>query len=285
MDSQKYQETLHFCKSFFKHELGGLEIKTLVLFGSAAYSGCFNIGTSDLDIVALTNRAVADNLDGIVEVVRYRLRSIVKEWVKYPHVVRDGAGNRVEFSIIHQGTVLDCKITRPVLPACEELKHSAVYDSTDIVIGAIVRDGIVIAGDKSDLDKMSLKYLPYYDDTVRNKRLQTIKDYLAPKEAYIKNMLKDDQSKAIEYFFAYREMFLKWIFCYYRFFPVSLNKHLGYQLDRLMNSTEDYVYLDLSDKRTLMLEWPHPIHVNIAAFLDLYDHLCGQWEQWEHKAH
>lgn len=281
MDSQKHQEAIKFCKSFFKHELGGLEIKTLVLFGSATYPGCFNLETSDLDIVALTNRAVAENLDGIVEVVRYRLRGIIEEWVSYPHVVRDGVSNRVEFSVVYQGVVLDCKIARPVLPTCRELKYSAVYDSTDVLIGAIVRDGIVLAGDGLDLDKMSLKYLPYYDEEVRNKRLQAIKNYLAPKEAHIKDMLKNGSSKAIEYFFAYRELFLKWVFCYYRFFPVNLNKHLGYQLDQLMNCAELNAELDLSDRRTLMLEWPHPIHVNITVFLDLYDRLC---EQWSHES-
>ncbi len=277
MKSQRHYEALQHCKKIFKNELRELEIREVILFGSATYPGCFDLETSDLDILALTDKATLKELDHIADAIFGRLKD-TEVWRKRPRVIRDGAGDRIEFSIVSRGVVLDCTIMNMLLPSAEELEYTAVHDSADVLMGAIVQEGVVISGDGSYLEKLAAQYLPFYNDTLRARRLETISDYLAPKEVRIRKMLESNDSEAIDYFFRYREVFLKWFFCFYRFYPVNLNKHLRYQLERL-RKTLDESELDSINQRTLMLERPQPIRMNILDFLDFYDRLLKRWQQ------
>ncbi len=277
MKSQRHHEALQHCKKIFENELDGLEAREIFLFGSATYPGCFDPETSDLDILILTNEATPKNLDSIANAVFDRLKD-TEVWGKRPCVIRDGAGNRVEFSIVSQGVVLDCTVMNVLLPSAEELKYTAVHDSADVLIGAIVKKGVMISGDRLYLKRLATQYLPFYSDALRAKRLETISNYLAPKETRIRKMLESNNSEAIDYFFRYREILLKWFFCYYRFYPVNLHKHLRYQFEQLRKNIDE-PELGSIGQRTLMLERPQPIQVNISDFLDFYDRLLKQWQQ------
>ena len=277
MKSQRHYEALRHCKKIFRNELSGLEAREIILFGSATYPGCFDPETSDMDILVLTNKATSKNLDCMADTVFDRLKD-TEVWGKRPCAIRDGAGNRIEFSVVFQGVVLDCTVMNVLLPPAEELEHTAVHDSADVLIGAIVKEGVVISGDRLYLERLATQYLPFYSDTLRAKRLETISSYLAPKETRIRKMLESNNSEAIDYFFRYREIFLKWFFCYYRFYPVNLYKHLRHQFEQLRKNIDESE-LDSIGQRTLMLERPQPIQMNILDFLDFYDRLLKQWQQ------
>ncbi len=255
-------EALNFCKNFFSNESLPFDTSSLILFGSATYPGCFDPENSDLDIMAIVTDAGSVEFDEIArELAREKfLRSSQKP----PTVVRDFIGDRIEFSFEYEHIVLDCTIMSSLLPDYDILTSNAVRDSTDIIIGAIIQHGILIAGDELDLTNIDYDISPYYDEVLRKRRLLCIEQYLASKVNRLRKMAEVDSPEIIDYYFRYRTTFLKWFFCYHRQYPVSLYKHLSYQFSLMSQLSE-------KDKEVLLLTGNRTVAENIASFVDLYE--------------
>ena len=170
-------KALDFCKNFFIGSLAEHKMALVVLFGSATYPGCFSFNTSDLDILVLTDSTL-DDLDTIVQTIEQKID--FSESYKKPIVIRDQIGARIEFLLPYSGIAIDCTIMSSLLPERELLMNTAVYDSSDLLMGAIIERGVVIVGDKMQLESIGSKYKPYYDDELRRKRLNTLTGYLQP---------------------------------------------------------------------------------------------------------
>ena len=261
-------EALEYCREFFTKSLNEFKISLVVLFGSATYPGCFSFETSDLDILVLTDLPV-DDLDDIAKAVAER--ASFDESYKKPVVIRDQVGVRIEFLLLHNGIAIDCTIMSSLLPDRESLMETAVYDSADVLMGAIVKRGIVIAGDGGKLEEIGSKYEPYYDDELRAERLKILENYLQPKVVRIKELLKDGSPEAIDYFFRYRTIFLKYIFCFLKKYPVSYHKHLDYQTSEILSLSE-------KDKNIFLLNSSDSWRDNIGNFIEMYERClsCGQ---------
>ena len=256
-----YKNALDYCKSFFQNELSGFEVYCLVLFGSAIYPGCFR-KTSDLDILAMTNLATNDRLNELADKMM-DLPEFEKSQ-KRPTVLRDYAGDRIEFSLEYQGLTLDCTIMSSLIPDYETMQRMAAHDFVDVLIGAIIKQGVSFMGDKAMMPEVDFTITPYYDDYLRRKRLNVIESYLASKVVRIREMILDHDSGLIDYYFRYREVFLKWFFGYYRTYPVNLHKHLNYQLSGISELSQE--------ERNIILLVKYPsILKSICSFVDLYE--------------
>lgn len=255
-------EALNFCKDFFSNGSLPFGISSLILFGSATYPGCFDPENSDLDIMAIVTGMGSAEFDGIAK--ELERKELLRFSQKPPTVVRDFIGDRIEFSFKYERVVLDCTIMSSLLPSYETLTSNAVRDSTDIIIGAVVQHGILIAGDELDLSNIGYEINPYYAETLRKQRLLCIEQYLAPKVNRLKKMAEMGSSEVIDYYFRYRTTFLKWFFCYYRQYPVSLYKHLSYQLSLIPQ-------LPKEDKEILLLVGDKTVTESIASFVNLYE--------------
>ena len=261
-------EALDYCKEFFVESLKEFEISLVVLFGSATYSGCFSFETSDLDILALTDLN-EDDLDAIAETIAKKVD--FDESYKRPTMIRDQIGARVEFLLPYGNIPIDCTVMSSLLPDRKSLMDTAVYDSSDVLMGAIVERGIVIVGDKTKLETIGSQYEPYYDDELRAKRLSVLANYLQPKVARIKELLKNNDSEVIDYFFRYRVIFLKYIFCYYRRYPINFHKHLDYQASKILGLSKE-------DKSILLMNGSSNWSDSIDGFISMYERClsCGQ---------
>ncbi len=254
-------DALEYCKKFFQTRLAEYEVYCLILFGSAVYPGCFR-KTSDLDIMSMTNLATRDRLDGLAS----KMMNLpeLRNSSKPPIVLRDYAGDRIEFSLEHQGVVLDCTMMSSLVPDYSTMQKTAVHDYVDVLIGAIINQGVCFMGDKAEMSRIDFTIEPYYDDYLRSKRLATIESYLASKVIHIREMISVQDPSLIDYFFRYREVFLKWFFGYYRVYPVNYHKHLGYQLSIIPE-------LSSAEKDTILLTRHPSIFESISSFIELYE--------------
>lgn len=131
MDLSKYNDILQYVKNLFENDLQVLEVKQVILYGSATYPGCFDEITSDIDIIALVSKTDTRSLDDIVSLLANKMQNNMG--YKHPLIIRDGAGERVEFSVVFRHTVIDCTIMKSLLPDYVEWQYSAVHDSVDII--------------------------------------------------------------------------------------------------------------------------------------------------------
>jgi hypothetical protein len=262
-----YYEALDYCKEFFADSLKEYKISLVVLFGSATYPGCFGFETSDLDIIALTD-LVEDNLDAIAKEITKKVD--FSGSYKMPIVIKDQIGARIEFLLPHGNVSIDCTIMSSLFADRMTLMETAVYDSADLLMGAVVERGIVIAGDKTKLKQIGSQFEPYYDDELRKRRLVVLAKYLQPKVARMKELLKNDSPELVDYFFRYRVAFLKYIFCFCKKYPVNYHKHLEYQASEILKLSEN-------DKNILLLRSRDKWRDSIGDFIEMYERClsCG----------
>lgn len=188
MDLSKYNDILQYVKNLFENDLQVLEVKQVILYGSATYPGCFDEITSDIDIIALVSKTDTRSLDDIVSLLANKMQNNMG--YKHPLIIRDGAGERVEFSVVFRHTVIDCTIMKSLLPDYVEWQYSAVHDSVDIIIGSIVNKGLALIGEKANLVDSNLDIQPFYDDGLRAKRLKTLSTYLYKKVIRMRQLTK-----------------------------------------------------------------------------------------------
>lgn len=275
MDLSKYNDILQYSKNLFENDLQFLEVKQVILYGSATYPGCFDEITSDIDIIALVSKTDARSLDDIASLIANKLQNNIG--YKHPIIIRDGAGERVEFSVIFRHTVIDCTIMKSLLPDYIEWQYSAVHDSVDVIIGSIVNKGLALIGDKTNLVDSNLGIQPFYDDELRAKRLKTLSTYLYKKVIRMRQLIKASNPEVIDYYFRYRIVFLKWLFCYLREYPVNLFKHLHFQLDSMKDKMGESK-LSQHEQSIIMLQSSDSIQESISNFLDLYEGFLYQYQ-------
>lgn len=275
MDLSKYNDILQYVKNLFENDLQVLEAKQVILYGSATYPGCFDEITSDIDIIALVGKTDTRSLDDIVSLLANKMQNNMG--YKRPLIIRDGAGERVEFSVVFRHTVIDCTIMKSLLPDYVEWQYSAVHDSVDVIIGSIVNKGFALIGDKANLVDSNLDIQPFYDDGLRAKRLKTLSTYLYKKVIRIRQLIKADNPEVIDYYFRYRTVFLKWLFCYLREYPVNFFKHLHFQLESMKDKMGES-RLSQQEQSVIMLQSSDSIQESISNFLDLYEGFLYQYQ-------
>lgn len=275
MDLSKYNDILQYVKNLFENDLQVLEVKQVILYGSATYPGCFDELTSDIDIIALVSKTDTRSLDDIISLLANKLQNNIG--YKHPLIIRDGAGERVEFSVIFRHTIIDCTIMKSLLPNYVEWQYSAVHDSVDIIIGSIVNKGLALIGDKANLVDSILDIQPFYGDRLRAKRLKTLSTYLYKKVIRMRQLIKADNPEVIDYYFRYRIVFLKWLFCYLREYPVNLFKHLHFQLEGMKDKMGESK-LSQHEQSIIMLQSSDSIQESISNFLDLYEGFLYQYQ-------
>ena len=75
MDLSKYNDILQYVKNLFENDLQVLEVKQVILYGSATYPGCFDEITSDIDIIALVSKTDTRSLDDIVSLLVNKMQN------------------------------------------------------------------------------------------------------------------------------------------------------------------------------------------------------------------
>ena len=95
-----------------------------------------------------------DNLDAIAKEITKKVD--FSGSYKTPIVIKDQIGARIEFLLPHGNVSIDCTIMPSLFADRMTLMETAVYDSADLLMGAVVERGIVIAGDKTKLKQIEV---------------------------------------------------------------------------------------------------------------------------------
>lgn len=259
--SLKQFSALDYCLDFFHKKIKGIQIDCAVLYGSATYPGCFIENMSDLDILIFSKDAMLPNFTAIVEEISRAGQGEIAQ--KPPIILRDHIGDRIEFDLFYEGISIDCTIMSTLMLKRENILSNIVRDSTELLIGSILIWGKPVAGQIGECVTSDINLFPYYDESIRYERLTAIGQYLDPKIDRIKFMLNQKDVAVIDYFFRYRPVFLKWIFCYYKQYPVNFYKHLPMQLKWITQ-------LSSVEISTIMLNSGMAVDENIRNFINFY---------------
>ena len=268
--SLKQSLALDYCQKFFREKVSKLKIDCVILYGSATYPNCFIEDMSDLDILVFSKDATSSNLATIARNVSEAMQN--ESTQKPPIILQDHIGNRIEFDLIYNGISIDCTIMSSIMMRREDMLSDIVRDSAELLIGSILIWGKPIIGTIEDCIISDINLHPYYSDEIRDKRLSIIGQYLITKINRIKFMLNNNDISTIDYFFRYRPVFLKWIFCYYRQYPVNFYKHLPMQLKQISQISD-------TERSILMLDSSDTINANIENFINFYNAKFNEFKQ------
>lgn len=264
----KYLKAIEFVKHYIQYTLKDLECNSAVVYGSSTLDGGFIDGHSDIDICAFTDKVEELGLDKILE---YVVRTTHADFIdKKPTILCDSIADRVEFYIRHYQISLDITITTSKIIKNDDICDTSVYDSFDVLLGALYEHSIVLFGELPYYHEIKNNYFPFYSDEIRRKRLIVLSSRIKRYNSIIELLLKEKNYDLIDYLFKSRSYFFKWLFIYERKYPISLSKHIGIQLSSILN-------LPKQEIETLMLAGKGDIFNSTKQYLNLVDDYLNKY--------
>ena len=114
----------------------------------------------------------------------------------------------------------------PELPNSNNMEETVAHDSVDIFLGAFYQHGIPLIGEIPQKELVQSKFFPFYGEELRKIRL----NMLIPRiEKYHKRIEVLIEQKNFD------------IFIWKRQYPVNLQKHLYYQLAKILNLPQEEI--------------------------------------------
>lgn len=231
----EYTSELEFAQKFFLEDLAKLRLTAGIIFGSSTYEEGFVHGVSDIDICIYSdvmNTLSAEAVAGIVEDINVDFID------KSPYIIDDNLGKRVEFYLRTSRVVFDITVFAPEIPNISKLETNACRDGIDMLIGALYVHGKTLFGIIPQQEYANRYLIPFYNDFIRHKRLLQLYNRLTAYSKRLQLLIQFKSQNVFDYAYTYRSYFIKWLFIFKRQYPLSLYKHLDFQLRKILRLSE-----------------------------------------------
>ncbi|MFA7300943.1 MAG: hypothetical protein WC069_01350 [Candidatus Shapirobacteria bacterium] len=231
-----YTEALKDITNYLQNDLAELEITAAQIYGSSTWEKGFIPGISDIDICVYTDKFNILPPEEIISIIKKKDNNYTD---KFPTILRDHIANRIEFYISHPKIKFDITILPPEFPNGKNIINTTSYDSFEMLVGTLYQHGIPLFGEIPDKQYVDDNYLPFYSDEIRTKRLKVLTNRILIYSKRVDLLQKNKDPDIIDHLYKTRTHFLKWLYIYLRKYPVSLYKHINYQLSDILCLSQD----------------------------------------------
>ena len=244
-----------------------VNVKTILVYGSAYNDNTFTRGFSDIDILVMVEDFAKTNKREIINYLN-ALNIDFKE--KRPILIKDSLCERIEFYVGYSNINLDITICGGLIPTLDSLEKDAWYDGFEALMGGVYIHSKCIYGSIVDYDEFKKNYFPFYGDELRKKRLVLISNRLKNYVIRIEQLLKNGSYDYIENIIKIRKFFVKFLFIYYRKYFWTPEKHIYFQLKEYLNLSESEIDTICLLKGNITDASESLIHL-IKQYLKLFD--------------
>lgn len=254
-----YKTELEFAQNFFLDDLSDLRLTSGIIYGSSTYEQGFIEGVSDIDICVYSELMNTLPANEIVKTICNSSKDFLD---KMPYAIDDNIGRRIEFYVRTPKVVLDITLFSPGIPNISKIEINACRDGIDMLISALYIHGVSLFGEVPHKEFVSENLIPFYSDGIRRKRLSQLCNRLATYSKRLEVLIHLRSRDIIDTIYSYRHYFLKWLFIYNRMYPLSLYKHLEYQMNTVLILRE-------AEINTLMLTADGDMYDMASSLLEL----------------
>ncbi len=232
----KYSKALSDVKSYLQKDLKSLNIFSAQIYGSAAYEHGFIEGVSDIDICAFSKKFKEYSPEKIIKIINESSGDFKD---KHPTILRDHIANRIEFYVNHPAIPFDITILAPEFPNKKNLIETASYDSLEMLVGTLYKHGLSLFGEIPDKNFIEKNFYPFYDENLRRERLKKLTPRVLNYTNRVQILTKREDPDLLDHLYKTRTHFLKWLFIFFKKYPVHLNKHIAYQLTNILKLPQE----------------------------------------------
>lgn len=208
----------------------------IVLIGSATQSKDFKVGQSDLDLCIYSDE-IFEHKDSL-PIIEKRIGPF-EDILMNPRYLFDYAGERIESFASYNNVMIDLTWLPTTLPYIGKSFYDVPQDFLEIHIANIFQYGKLIFGDIPNQEHINQKFFPYYDENLRQARSKILEEMISSK---IDNLQRRILNKDLEIFHnieSLRRLFFQWLFLREKQYPISYDKHLLNQLNKLNLSKKE----------------------------------------------
>ena len=247
----KYVIPLEYIKKYLLKTVGPISI---FAHGSYVIKSLFNKEFSDIDIIAIVDNLNEDRAYELINIINGDKQNNID---KYPIYINDNIARRIEFYIEYEDVAFDITIMDNSWQK-RDLINGACYDSFEILLGIYDKYNVPLYGINPE---ELIRYHEFYPESLRKKRLDILADRLSRYSVRLDNYVQTKNDNMFDFALRLRSFFIKYLFIYYKKYPINLNKHLSYQLKSILN---------LSDKETKILLFEQgTLEIQVRLFNDL----------------
>jgi hypothetical protein len=235
------KETLEKVLSFFVRK-SCVKIETIVAIGSITTT--YTTNPADIDLVFYVNpKLFKDNkkIRRILQLINKDYRKLEAEIIKEPRFISDEHNERIESMIKVDGLILDLTYIDGNIKI-GKTSYTVFKDNFERHIGNLYVYGKVLyEGKHSRYKKLKGKYLPFYSENLRKKRLSLLEEELKKRISKIrKSSEKGDIMKTIHNFDRVLKILLQYIFIKKKKYPLNYEKYIKEQFEHILQDPITY---------------------------------------------
>lgn len=231
----KYKKEINILKEYLINLLKGYGLSGIFLYGSAVNNKLFDYNHSDIDVIAFLKEFKYEKVCDIIKKIQF---SKLDFGEKRPRFICDSLCSRIEFYYCTDTIDFDITISSGLIPDEETLVENACYDSFEALIGGVYLNSHCLYGKFPDEDLYKEKYFPFYNDDLRNVRLNIISERIMRYNDRIKQMWEIKNVSALDHIYKLRKLLLKYIFINEKTYYYTPEKNINYQLSTLTSLSE-----------------------------------------------
>ena len=242
----KYDISLEYIKNYLLKKINPISI---FVHGSYATKPLFNEEFSDIDIIATVDNLSEKKATELITSINSDNKNNID---KHPIYINDNVATRVEFYVEYNNIAFDITIMDN---SWQERNHinNTCYDSFEILLGIYDEYNIPLYG----IVPKKLVYSGYhgfYYENLRKKRLKVLADRLNRYVDRLDNYMQTKNDNMFDFACRLRAFFIKYLFIYYKKYPINLNKHLSYQFKNILNLDDAEINILMFKQGTLDIQ-------------------------------
>lgn len=210
-----------------------MDIHCAIIIGSYLTKDKYIDTLSDIDICAFSNNFNNYTLEDIAEIIINSGEFDFKD--KKPKYKDNPIEKSVEFYIVLGDYTYDITILPNDIPVSDKLACSSYYDSFEGIIGTLYLHSSILFGTIPNNDLIRDKFLPFYDENLRNKRLNVLVNRLISYKEKLNLCLQQKSDDIIDYLCKFRIAYIKFIFILNKCYYIHPEKHLVFQMKKFLN--------------------------------------------------
>lgn len=252
------KDELEKVKMYFLQDLKIFDINCIKIFGSSTIPKLYNPNSSDIDLIVHTSKIDRKNIEGMINFINHIGGNFVD---KQPLYIEDFITPRIEYCLKINDTVFDINIFPNKIWGLEEIRTKVLHDWLDTYLGSMTKYAIPIYGENNEIKKMYDKLFPFYSDDIRQSRMEILENRILSIIKKIDNQIKEGDVDILENMLKSRAYFMKWLFILNKVYPLSVYKHLQFQLAEWLKISEEDINV-LLFKNNVCLEDSAKLYIN-----------------------